>query len=437
MKQMYKVFSLVIIMHTSIIFAQNSTILRGVYLFGRGDVNFGQMKDSLHLNSFQTTTGYAGNETQDNLALHNYAGLKVYNQRQYLATQSSAQRMVYQAEQVEDLTYTKNIFAEKHPNIHLENFNIYVSPPAPAGYMVKSAAPNYEYHYGDRGTNYYASFRLKVDGGSSSTQVADCIVYCLNTNSLLAYKQVLVSDLSPVGSYHDVVVQFTLDPAPTNPASGNIAKMLTGGTVQSTQSSSCTNVDLQVYWNGNVTTYLDRVTVEDELAVALFNGANDNAIMQDASQFTANNYPLHDKFYLVDEPPVSAFLGFNYVGNLIKNTLGNIPQAGTVAANYYAFERFLNDGTPYQLMVDIYPITSDIPHPSITDNIVANAAGIATWDYNIYLDSLQSKVDHNFLPNIRSATNAAHVNGKPLILIPQLHGVIDQRTSTYKRHLKN
>jgi hypothetical protein len=52
------------------------------------------MRDSLHLNAFQTGTGYF--PARDDTALKNPAGLKVLNQRLIPADNSSAQRMIYE-----------------------------------------------------------------------------------------------------------------------------------------------------------------------------------------------------------------------------------------------------------------------------------------------------------------------------------------------------
>jgi len=56
--------------------AQNSTALRGVYLFGGTDVNLSQMHDSLHLNTVQATTGWI--PAQDSTLLNNSNNIKVY-----------------------------------------------------------------------------------------------------------------------------------------------------------------------------------------------------------------------------------------------------------------------------------------------------------------------------------------------------------------------
>ena len=59
----------------------NSNFLRGVFLFGNsGSMNYDTLKNSLHLNAFQVSTGY-GYPTVDNALLRNSAGLKVINQR--------------------------------------------------------------------------------------------------------------------------------------------------------------------------------------------------------------------------------------------------------------------------------------------------------------------------------------------------------------------
>lgn len=420
-------FITILLLGTTTVYTQ-SNILRGVFLFGRDYVNFGQMRDSLHLNAIQHSQ--LDSTRRDDSTLKNSAGLKVYNQRSYLAAQSTAQRMVYQAENFSNPLW--NYFAYWNPSAIRDSISLHLNGPGTAGYLVESATPNSEYHYGDTRTYYYATFRLKVTSGSDSTQVADCIVYCLNTDSALAHKQVLVSDVSPTGSYYDIVVPFSIDPAPTNPPLAYNGKLLTGRSLQSTSFSLCNNIDLRVNWNGNVTTYLDKVTVDDTLAHNLFAGTYDNAIKQDAGKFTPTNYPLQDKFYLADEPPISAFLGFNYVGNRIKDTLGNNPQSGTVSANNTSFQRFIVDATPYQVMIDPYFFTSEIPHPSIINPLVADTAGIAHWNYSFYLTKLQDSLDKYIPSYFGTAAVAAIQQSKPLIIIPQLHGIEYWRTNKYR-----
>jgi hypothetical protein len=94
MEKTIKLWLSIILLPAGMLMAQQSSILRGVYLFGRDSVNTIQMRDSLHLNAFQTGTGYF--PARDDTALKNPAGLKVLNQRLIPADNSSAQRMIYE-----------------------------------------------------------------------------------------------------------------------------------------------------------------------------------------------------------------------------------------------------------------------------------------------------------------------------------------------------
>jgi hypothetical protein len=424
MKSIIKLILLIGFLNTGILYAQQSNITRGVYLFGTTDVNLQQMHDSLYLNTVQASTGY--NPAWDNTILHNTQNLKIYSQRSYLATQSSAQRMIYQAEQAVDPNGVKNYFGTKIGQIPLGEDTAWQARVGVnnAGYMVYSCWPNNEYHYGEsRGVGYYATFRLKVDQTAGNPQTVKCIVYDSTNHQTLKDTTLYYNDLLPSGSYKNVPLYFTLATQANSPRNYN-KNYLTGGAVIESQSLPTTMVDLRVYWYGSVTTYLDNITVEDTLAHSLFAGTNDAAIKQEAGQFTQAGYPLHDKFYLVDEPPVSAFLGYNYVGNRIKDTIVDASRSGTVSAMYHEFQRFLIDGVPYQLMTDPYFITSDIPHPSITDNDIADSAGIAHWNYSTYTTQLQYHLDGALTGNIRPASEAAKNQSKSWILIPQLHGAV-------------
>jgi hypothetical protein len=336
---------------------QSDTLWRGVYLFGQDHVNFHTLKDSLHMNVFQTSTGYGGSAEQESLALHNSAGLKVIHQRKLIAEKSAAQRMVYEAEDEVDWPLVrKNYFSHKHPNLQSDpppgDTARFLAPPSSAGYMVDTATPDSWYWVGGGAGSdtLWATYRLKVDtSNATGDSVVHCIVTCTNGN-VRADTVLLRSDFMGTTGYKEFVLMFEPPSSSMNPFAPGTGHMLTGGIGQQ-PCLPCNNIDLQVYWYGQVTTYLDKVVVEDSLAQHLFAGEYDQAIKETAAQF--GNLDLHEKFYVVDEPEFGANLAINYVGNLIADTL-NEQRAGYVTATYGRFARYLTDAAPAKLMIDPY-----------------------------------------------------------------------------------
>jgi parallel beta-helix repeat protein len=433
MRKLITFILMALFIHSGAMRAQSS-ILRGVYLFGRDSVNTIQMRDSLHLNAFQTGTGDSPTVRNDS-ALKNPAGLKVLNQRGILVDNSSAQRMEYDAWRT-DQSGLYNYFSSFHPAIHKTSNEVYLdSSEADSGYMVQSCSPNWAYYYGNIRSGYYATFRLKISGSyGGNPQVVRCSVYSIDSSITLKDTILYANDLLPENSYKDIKLYFNLSPALTNPPGRYTKKYLTGGVNQVTQGNTYHYIDLRVYWFGNVTTYLDNVIVDDTRGDSLFAGLMDDTIKQDAGQFTPAAYPLHDKFYLLDEPPMSTYLAFDYVGKRIRDTLGNIPQAGTVSACWFEIERFLAYGKPAQLINDAYFIYSDTPHPSITDHATAAAAGIPDWDYASYTALFQYHVNIALADQFRKASQAAKQYSMPYIFTPQLHGVAYYQSDGFPKY---
>ncbi len=421
MKRIVPSILLLVVLQVTVSLGQNSSILRGVYLFGRSWVNLQQMHDTLGLNTIQTATGY--DNAWDNIVLNNTVGIKLYNLRPLLSGLSAAQRMEYEAENTSGGNGIQNYFAEHQTGYSYGYEWAAIVGTHSAGYMIKNAQPGDEYHYGQ--TQYTATFKLRIPPQGTSpasanasgnpkaaalppappSQVATCEVWVNNTlaSSLTTYP----SNFSSSG-YKDAVLSFTVPRGGAPPV-----------------------VDLRVYWYAKVTTYVDKVIVQDTAGARLFAGVYDAMIRQEALTF--GNLSTHEKFYLVDEPYISAFMAFRYVGDRIKAALGaSNPNAGSVAATYYALDRFLATANPYQLMLDNYFLTSDVPHPSVTDAAAAQAYGFQTWDPATYVSRLQSRIDDAALPSIRVAAVASQNRAKPWVFIPQLHGFVFWQTHKYR-----
>jgi hypothetical protein len=369
--------------------AQFDSLWRGAFLFGAHNVNTDQMEDSLHLNAFQTSTGYSSSE--DSLFFSSIQDMRVINQRKKLGDwatdpndpgRASGQQMVYQAEQLRPLAggpVLKNYFDQRpvgrtEGDARVAEAGVDTLP----GYMVKSAVPNNEYHYNR--TNYLATFRLKVDAPyEPEDTVVNCIVTCAGNGGERAHLILLGDSFDSAGAWREFTIPFTISfpLSATDIPSGS--HFLTGGTMSSEASAGqavapCGGIDLQVYWYGYVTTYLDKVTVQDSVALRLFAGVYDQEIAQEANLCATKRQ--HERFHLVDEPYISAFQAFEYVGRKINEAVGSTlgVRAGSVTPQYHDFERFLIDSNTPELLIDPYFVSSDIPHPSIGNN-EANRSG--------------------------------------------------------------
>ena len=276
-------------------------------------------------------------------------------------------------------------------------------------------------------------FRLKVDATTGNPSVARCVAYCETHDTTLRDTTLFYSAFTP-GVYKDVQLTFTLSP-PAN-GSGQDPKHPTAGVLQTLPDQTCKQIDLRVEWFGNVTTYFNRVTVEDTLAQHLFSGTYTDSIKKEAARYGA--YANHDKFYLLDEPYPGAMRAFDFVAQRIKDTLADTPKEKSVTTHYTWFERLLKDAKPYWFGVDHYPFTSDIPHPSITDNPTADDAGIERWNYTTYTTRLQTAFDWAITAYLNPAAYASRAWTQPpdtltnIIWVPQLHGIVYEATHKYR-----
>jgi|GEM_PF-6415125 len=421
---------------------QPDSLWRGVYLGGEiENINYDTLKHTLHLNLVEGATGWGRGDIS---MLTNSAGVKVLNENATLEALSRAQRMGYEAEQSKDPL--KNYFRDRHPEMQIifetstdTTVSLRLGVGAQSGFMVKSPVPNNEYHY-DR-TEWMATFRLKVDAPVSlGDSVVQCIVRCASSGRELKDSVIRWNPGWGVGTYKDFVVPFTVPSSVLAASRMGTTSIPTGGIGEPTaRREPCMGVELQVYWYGDVTTYLDNVVVEDTLAHSLFAGKYDRVIRDTAAQYAA--YGLHEMFYLRDEPFMSAYLSHNYVSNQIKDALGqNDLRARTTAAVNERFARFLTDAQPANLMIDPYPFISYIPHPSIMNKKLSDRSGIewnndgsSQWGYNDYVRRSQDHLNQQIEMQFRPGADAAKQGNKPLILVPQLHGVAYQTTGKYRR----
>ena len=155
-------------------------------------------------------------------------------------------------------------------------------------------------------------------------------------------------------------------------------------------------------------------------------------------------YPSVYRFYLRDEPTPGMMKSWKYVRDFLRDSAG-VPQSKRAAVAAFAdtgryIRDFLNVGRPSELIVDPYYIFNSVPHPSLEGQPeVSRDAGIRAWeDYHEkdrdgnYLGLLQLYINQALRERIRVAAEAAAQASTPvsLILVPQLHGVLDSLTGT-------
>jgi hypothetical protein len=418
--------------------SQTDSLWRGIFQDTPLDgLNYATMRDSLHFNILEGASGYSGLYPWDSVLLHNAANIRVIQRQKYLYEMSMAQQMVWEAEQEPEPLPPEpnpmvlhNFFWDRPDSVsafaELDTARISVPGINHSGYVVRYATPNWEYHY--ERTKWLATFRLKAEYTQQaipSTYVAKCIVYSVTNSTALKESTLTVGMFPDSGVYRDFVLPFTLNPPPAQ------ASPLCVSTAASANNHE---VDLRVYWYGLYTTYLDKVVVEDTLAHDLFTHVYDDSIRQAALQYgSANNSPAHHIFYLADEPPTSVFLAMNYVGKLIKDVIDSADiRSRTTTTMFNRFARFLNDAPPSLMMVDMYPITPTIPHPSILDKALSTNSGITwnatnpssnIWGYTDYVDSLQRHLDVDLHRIFYPGAQVAKDKSKRWTYVPQLHGI--------------
>ena len=343
--------------------------VRGIMMFGEDHAEFNsQLKDSLHLNWVQATVddGYGNKDLHvlENDGELNIAGIS--HQYPDIYESSRAQRMEFEAERGPSSLW--NYFEDK-PSGDVDQFDptLLISSGS-AGYMVRDAVPDDEYRH--ERTHYTSSFIMKrTPALSGNPQVATLEAWCKAHNEKIADRVLYNNDFTTSG-LETKTLEFDLS-QPAYPAFA--PGILFGGNAPTIQADSCLtdsgyHVDIRVYWHGNVTTWLDKVIVEDDSAQVLFSGSKDNAIVNSASDFTS--YPLMKRFYLLDEPTPGTYLAHNYVQALTRQAYGSDTTGGKgsgITASNRRWDRFLLDAQPREFLVDAYPITTNVPTLGMTD----------------------------------------------------------------------
>lgn len=367
---------------------------------------------------------------------------------------SVAQRMFYQAELTDSQNGTENYFASHATgapgtrlgtSVWLDSVNTHA-----AGFMRQSPVPDNQYFYERR--NWVATANISIDlmGAPSDSVVRIEIAEGAN---ILAQRIIRRNEFTST-AFHTFEVPYTLPlpvpPPPKYEFPVNIA--------QSAQDAR--HIDVRVYWYDKVNTYLDFVVLEDSVvhpnlngAYQLFRGERDNDITTDAQHFASQaTYPLVQRFYLNDEPNWNGYQSFNYVDQVIQSIPGGFEGSAsgrgrsiTATPNYVndpnnvnaSFNRFTSAADPYELYVDHYPITADVPaDPAYIPANDASSAGIDTFtsvsNYNSLLQGqLNPLISASFLPAIQTAQ--AQNPAIPWWYIVQLHGVVDVASGQYRQ----
>lgn len=412
-----------LILNCSILSAQDNFV-RGVFLFGNTNVDFQhQMHDTLGLNWVQAQGEDSSGYKFTNV-LQNSGNLNVMGQmNQIIYPKSSGQHMVFLAAQ-NSSNPLKDYFATRIGSTQDSTLEDAVNRDYP-GYMVESPVPNNEYH---GQTSYMASFILKrTPPNSGDPLVVRLEAWCVNNGSLLASQDIYNHDFTD-NNFETKVLNFNL---PSQ--QGQVQKpqgVLLGSPIHASQSSGCLlnneyNINICVYWYGNMTTWLNQVIIEDSPGHELFSGTDDAAIQNSALSFKTA-YPLVNRFYLNDEPYISQFLSFNYVqGKILQKYAPDDTTSGKgsgITAEYQDLSRFFLDAQPHELLTDFYAIKSDIPTPDMTD-AEATDVGIVLMSSVDYTQTLQDSIQKNYIGPLGSAAVTVSGSGKQLWCVPQLHGV--------------
>lgn len=379
----------------------------GIYLSGVRNIDTSQIRQGLNASWIVSVTKNEGeSQTYTNL-ITNGSGLRVIAAHiPSIAAKSRGQHLEYEAEQG-STDPLRNYFANR-PVGETESDHRLARIGASAGYMIQDPQPNFQWNYYPDVSHYYVTFVVKVLPGqfSDTTKVARFEIHCND----VGYQQDLVqpvvksySDFSD-GLWKNIVVEFDRTiPSPV------IMKKL--GVLRGTiplpdppASHTCENIDIRVYWYGNVETSIDKVIVEDDVGKQLYSGQSTTLLQTDAQEL--NGYSLVKRFYSQDEPFVSSFTSFKYVkdriGEVIPSSLNQDGKGSLTTALAYEPSRFLTHAQPNELMMDNYPIRSDIPSPVYKNNTSASTdLGIVDYVNDAqYTSILQQKIDERLIYDV-------------------------------------
>ncbi|MGB2867003.1 MAG: right-handed parallel beta-helix repeat-containing protein, partial [Bacteroidota bacterium] len=394
--------------------------VRGIWLHDSTNVNFSLMHDSLHLNWVEAIAEN-GDGTKRLNVLENSGSLYVIgNMGQYLTPKSFAQHMVFEAEQNEN-NPDQNYFGFRNGVVQNDTL---LQSPSSAGYMVTSPTPNNEYY---NETHYTARFVLKrtpAQGGNPEVVRLEVEYSGQTWQSILRDSDFTSSNFETKSLEFDLPSSAVSAMAPGGLLTGSF-----DGAAPSKMTMTSGGVDIRVYWSGNVTTWLDKVIVDDNPGHNLFSGVYDDVLRSSASDFH-DNYPLVRRFYLQDEPHINQFLVFKYVNGKIREATGEA--TGIAASNAYR-KRFLDEAQPNELMVNCYPIRGYIPTPAMTD-AEAQSVGIMPFDNNPgwYTQHFQYAMD-TLVMVLSDAATLTKNHGKSFWNIPQLHGVYFDTTGKFQK----
>ena len=401
-------------------------------------VDFHQLHDSLNINWIQAAVDdYHG--TRFNQVLLNSENLNVIGishgrwRNAGILEISSAQHMVFEAEQGTD-DPNSNYFLDRPSSAPDHDTTLRVSAGS-AGYMVKTPVPDNEWRYGR--THYYASLILKrAPGFPRTTPIVRVEAWCKNTtplptliDSMTIYNSSFTSD-----SLETKTWAFTLPSPPTKPQGVSSADPNISSVSSSCVNNGEYNIDIRVYWYGYVTTWLDKVIIDDDLGRELFSGADDFSIDSTAKIFK-NNYPLMKRFYLADEPPISAFQIYKYIQTKIRNAYGTDTSNGkgsAITAQPGNLIRFLREAQPHELFVDSYPVNASVPIPTAAMSASqADSLGIAPYCSDAdYTEKLQHRIQGWYIDPLWHAAVGAPNN---FWMIPQLHGEYFERNGKFQK----
>ncbi len=413
----------------------------GVFLFGRNNVDCGQMKDSLPLTWLQTWTGFGSyHEPIDT----NSAGLKVISMRQGILDVTRSQHMIYEAEEhtpTPDNEGLRNYFGTRPDSVSADfpanspdsrRSEVGIHKP---GYMVRHPRPNNDFHYEQ--TSYYAKFNMKITKVPGQPEDTVAILKVISYTGATVYEVdslvLLDGGFASSDTFYEFKLQFNIAVCPNS--SPNDTMMYLAGRVSVRASSlECDSVDVLVDWRGYRTTWVNHVTIDDKAADKLFAHTNDALIEQEVYYYLHDpRFNLMQRLYTMDEPFVPAFLSYNYVDAKLHD-LGFAGSRGrAIVANYWAnnqIKRFIQDGQPNEVFVDPYFINVSVPSPSMTD-AEADGVGVPRYttnsDYNNALQIRLGLLEDHIEPVALHAKDA----NIPMWQIPQLHGIYQESNGHY------